>query len=144
MIPPDKVEAFWREAAAERAERERSYLEDKIGPWTREVANVCHDIAGLAWKSYEFCILFSDFHLVLVKSMPCGTAQKLYKILYILMHSILCLWLHNNKYFTQCRLRHSVKENIRRPLVSSSRHPDWRSRMETGNLGLPKLSGLSG
>src|SRR5258707_10793209 len=25
-----------------------------------------------------------------------------------------------------------VKENIRGPLVSNSRHPDWRSRMETG------------
>jgi hypothetical protein len=47
MIPPDELEAFQREAAAERAERERSHLEDKIGSWTREVANACHDIAGL-------------------------------------------------------------------------------------------------
>jgi len=47
LIPPDEVEAFRREAAAERAERERSHLEDKIGHWTREVANACHDVAGL-------------------------------------------------------------------------------------------------
>ena len=45
MIPPDELEAFWREAAAERAERERSHLEDKIGSWTREVVNACHDVA---------------------------------------------------------------------------------------------------
>ena len=39
---PDELEALWRKAAEERAERvEWSHLEDKVGGWAREVANAC-------------------------------------------------------------------------------------------------------
>ena len=41
---PDELEALWRKAAEERAERvEWSHLEDKDRGWAREVANTCQD-----------------------------------------------------------------------------------------------------
>ena len=41
MVPPDKQEAVWRQAAEKRVERERSRMEDKVVGWAREVANAC-------------------------------------------------------------------------------------------------------